>query len=127
MRALLVGVLLTIVSTACGDDGPTADEQRVCSAVQKIVDDLAAGRDEAAVATLSELEQAATSTANERMSAAGAEFFAVLRTTADRFQLTISEVAELGERFHAESTRHLDVIVDECGEAGAPIDRLPTA
>lgn len=124
---MLVGALAILTVPACGDDGPSADEALVCDSLQEIVDDLAAGRSQDAIDTLVEFHDAVTATSNETMAAAGDEFFAIFNTRADRFQMTIPEVQDLGNKFRLDFARALDAVVAECGEVGSSIERLPQA
>lgn len=123
--AALAPLVTVAFLTACGDDA-SADEERVCAAVQTIVDRLAGQQSVDAIVALGELEAALGETANATMATAGTEFFDVLDTDVDRFELTLEEVGELGRRFQAEGAAALDVIVAECREVGTPIEGLPT-
>lgn len=109
----------------CAPDGPSADEERVCDSVQHMVDDLAAGRSQAATDELAELYEAVNATENGAMTSAGREFFELMFTDVDRFQMTVEQVVEVGSRFQTEFARSLDVIVAECRRVGSSIERLP--
>ena len=122
MKVVAFGLL---APAACGGNGPSADEERVCDSIQKVVDDLAAGRSQDAIDTLVEFHDAVTATSNGTMSTAGDEFFEVFDTRANRFEMTVPEVDALGNQFLADFTRALDAVVAECREVGASIERLP--
>jgi hypothetical protein len=120
--ALLVVTGAAVVASCGGSREPSADERRVCSVVQKIVDAPADGDGESALASLPELEQAVNATGNERMSNAGTAFFDELSTDIDYTQLTLPETQELGRYYMEVLAEHLAEIVNACDEAGAAIE-----
>lgn len=113
----------TVLAGGCGSREPTADEQRVCSTLQQLVDDLDAGRGQEALATLPSLQEAVDSTSNERIAAAGGAFFEELFTDIDYSQLTLEETANLGTYYQQVMAQHLAEIANECDDIGAAIER----
>lgn len=125
MRRLAIGALFAALAvTACGSDDPAADEERVCTAVQTIVDELGADRPQSALATLPELELAVNATENETLATAGQEFFDDLFTDIDYTQLTVEQTASLGDQYQQQMAISLARIVDECSSVGSSIEGL---
>lgn len=118
---------ITALGVACGQDEAAADERRVCVAVQRIVDALNEDRSAEAIVAMDELQAAVGATGNDAMARAGGEFFEVLDTDVDRWQLTMDETAQLGRQYHRQSAAALNDVVVACEDVDQPIDGLVSA
>ena len=125
MRAA-VGLAFVTVLVACGSDGPSADEARVCQAIQGIVDDLGHGRSQAAIDGLTTLKAAVDATTNRTLADAGRRFMSDLFVDVDPMQVTMNEGANLGRVYSSKLVAELDAMVGECADVGSRIERLPT-
>lgn len=125
-RLVLLAVICAAVVASCGGSRePSADELKVCSIVQAMVDAPDdGGGGQTVLARLPELEQAVNATSNERMSNAGTAFFDEFFTDIDYTQLTLPQTQELGRYYLEVLSEHLAEIVNACDEAGAAIEGI---
>lgn len=117
-------VVLAASAWACG--APTEGEAAACATVQAVVDDLAAGRSQEALATFGALRSQADASGNATLQREASSLWAVLDApVTDAGDLTIAETAEVGNQALAASAGHLGAIGDECARIGLAVEVSP--
>jgi hypothetical protein len=125
----LAAVALSVLATACGDDGAAVDESQraVCDELQVMVDDLVAGDGDAALAALDGLALAVMDAEEGPVQASGDDFLrAIGDTVPDPGSLTVAESKAIGDRVLAAGEAGLVGMINGCQEAGRPIENLPS-
>jgi hypothetical protein len=110
------------VSGACGDDGPTAGERAACDSLQRMVDDLEAGEQTAALEELATLDDLVRDSGNQVMVDAGVRFFSAISEPVDYGALTVDESIELGNQVLEESALGIDALGTECDRLGLTVE-----
>jgi hypothetical protein len=119
--ALLAAVVL---AAACGQDpGASEADHQACTRLQKVVDELVAGRSTAAMAELSALDVEVQVVDDKQLRDAGNDFFEGITGQVDGFEnLTFDETAALARRLTAELLPSLGMMLQRCEDLDQAID-----
>ena len=108
---------------SCGEDGASDADARACDRLQRVVDDLAAGRSTAAMADLSELDLAVQVVDDAQLRAAGDEFFEGITGQVDDFgDLTVEQTAALSRSLVADLVPSLGTMLQRCEDLDVAVD-----
>lgn len=121
---MVCSVSSSLLLGACSDR-PSDSEVAVCNSLQRVVDDVAEKDDRGAVAGLARLQEAVEQTENRRLATEGSAFFEQIGRRVDLAPLTVEEIRRIGDETLRLGGDRLAVMIDECREVGAAIERLP--
>jgi hypothetical protein len=119
-----LGVALVLAAGAgCGDAGASEADARACRELQQVVDDIAGGRSTAAMANLSELDVAVQLVDDDRLKAAGDEFFEGITGEVEDFgELTVEQTNALSRSLVADLVPSLGTMLQRCEDLDATVD-----
>jgi hypothetical protein len=123
VRSRLAGLFLVIfVLVACGDDGPSADEQAVCDSVQTMLDHLSAGESREAILEIARLKTVADATHNDELQSNAVLFIETTSQQVSDADVTLDEAMAEGRAALSEGAEGLGGLVDECNRLELAIE-----
>lgn len=127
VAGIVAALALTQLGTGCGreesaESTAATDETEVCSALQSVVDELAAGQGMDALVGLDALRSAVDATSNEALRAGGSQFLDAISRPVDVGSLTVEESVALGDEVLADGGAGLEAMGRECERLGEPVE-----
>ena len=123
VRRVLAVTVAVLVAAACTQGGASKADARVCSRLQGVVDALAGGRSAAAMSQLSALDVEVQLADDDRLRAAGNDFFEGITGQVDGFEnLTFDQTVELSQQLVAGLVPSLGTMLQRCKDLDVAVD-----